>query len=126
MAKKIKIKALQKKIEYTIRDFLIKTRNNGLCEICKNKATEADHCFSRQCKELMFELGNLTAICKSCHLKKTHRVNAYDLIVYDHVWERGSGLEFESMRRVAERLRPFKDWSSRLWLEGKLKWAQKL
>ena len=124
--KKISIKKLQKKIEHIVRDYLIKTRNDGKCELCLNKATEADHCFSRTVKQLFFNLSNLTAICRGCHVKKTHRVKAYDLEVYEFVKNREGVLVYDKIFWIAKAHVPFPDWSKRQWLENKLKWAEGL
>lgn len=124
--KKISIKGLQRKTWKLVSVYIRKTANNGKCEMCRNKATQVDHCFSRRVKELFFNLSNLTALCGSCHTKKTYLMNAYDLKVYAFVEAREGKDVYDQMFWIAKAHKPFPKWSNREWLENKLEWAEGL
>ena len=88
MAKKSKVKKLHKKAWDLIREIIL-NRAGFRCEICKSKDNlQVDHCFSRTCKLLYYDMANLTCLCKSCHFKKTYRQEVMDLRVYRLVEKR--------------------------------------
>lgn len=120
MPRKISISGLQEKLEHLQRDILIPLRG-GKCELCgSTRNLVADHCFKRTIRQLFFERANLTILCNDqCHFKKSKRIGAVDLAVYQWVRMREGDKKFDSMQRIAERHEPFPSWSKRWWLENK-------
>lgn len=92
------------------------------CEICgESQGLQVDHCFSRNDKELFYEISNLTVLCESCHNHKTYRRCAMDLKVYEIVETREGSHEFNRLRKINETLGAFPDWQYRWFHEDKHK-----
>lgn len=120
-------KGLQKKIEHLIRDYLIKTRNNGVCELggCGKVATQADHCFSRLIRQIAFTPSNLTAVCAG-HNRAKKLNPLVQIAVEKHVCMREGTREFKRLQRIRFANKPFPKWNDWTWLEGQLKKAEAL
>ena len=74
-----------------------KRRDNYTCQICKASGEgvvlQVDHCFSRMCKQLFYDIRNASTLCQSCHTMKSYRVRGYEKIVDRLVLER-EGADF--------------------------------
>lgn len=82
----------------------------GKCEKCKGEGREVDHCFSRNNKEIFYEIRNLTLLCSECHSHKTYRRYGFDLAIYELVEEREGSEVFNEMRSVSEKRGSFAKW----------------
>src|SRR3990167_5164953 len=107
MPRKISIKGLQLKLEHRLRDWVIK-RDGGKCQVCGSRSNLlADHCFSRQVRELFYRPENLTCLCSNCNFqKKMDGTKGITLKVYDIVLFREGNEKFMDMYRIARNLRP--------------------
>ncbi len=93
------------------------------CEICgESRGLQVDHCFSRNDKELFYEITNLTVLCESCHNHKTYRRRAMDLKVYEHVEAREGSNEFNRLRKINETLGAYPDWQYMWFHQEKHEW----
>jgi len=117
--KKPSIKSFQRKLEHRLRDWVIK-RDGGKCQVCGARQNlVADHCFSRQVRQLFYWPENLTTLCSTDNFKKKlDGTKGIALKVYDIVQAREGESKFYEMYRIAQFHRAFPDFSKRYYLEG--------
>lgn len=119
--KKISPKGLQKKIWAVLREAVI-LRDGKKCQIkgCNEKTgLQVDHCFSRRCKSLFFDIRNLTTLCQSHHYSKSIMPGgAIDKLVDEIVREREGSKWWDEAIRLSQIPNP--DFSKIWWLETEL------
>ena len=110
-----------------IREVVI-TRAKGMCELCKNPNPpfDIDHCWTRGIDDLYFDLSNLTALCKSCHYKKSKHIDGVEKFVDKLVKEREGVFEWNRMELIAKAKAPMKEpWTDEM-LENLISGYEKL
>jgi len=96
-------------------------RTNGRCECCgSNVDLQIDHCFTRKCREIFYDLANLSCLCQRCHFEKSYHLRTRDLDVYAVVASREGETVFQRLMLVSRAHKPFPDFNKRWYLEQKL------
>lgn len=110
--KKISLKGWIRKNEDLFRK-IIRALRGDKCELqdCQSPyELQVDHCFSRNVKELYYDLSNLTLLCGSCHTKKSFNMEDFYLKVFEHVEAREGFKKFMEMRGISKKKGGFRDW----------------
>jgi hypothetical protein len=102
-------------------------RANGRCELCGSDVDlQVDHCFTRKCKEIYYDIDNLSCLCQRCHFEKTYHLRARDLDVYGLVAKREGDETFQRLRQVSRAHAPFPQFTKRWYLEEQIEKFRRL
>lgn len=78
-------------------------RRDKTCRICGSiEVRQADHCFTRSCKQLFLDVRNGTILCRACHSSKTFNVGATNKRVDELVKAREGEAWWEMAKQHAD------------------------
>lgn len=99
---------------------IVLMRDENRCVVCTGtEDLQVDHCFSRQCGMLHYDVENLNVLCSRCHSHKSFRKGGpVDKIVDQITRSRVGGKYWETM--MEQSWKPNPDINRIWWLEEKL------
>jgi len=92
---------------------IVRLLRGDTCELCGSfNNLQIDHCFSRTCKQLFYDIRNLTILCSACHTAKSFGQKDVALQVFELVEGREKD-GFLELRRIAKQKACFRTWQDR-------------
>ena len=122
------VNKLQKKAEGLWKEIAYK-RDGRECQVKKfypqigvehTEVMQVDHGMSRTNKETFLEIANATVLCSGCNLAKYRHQKSVEWAVLEIIKSREGIDTFNRLNEINMRKGGFKNWSSRMWLEGQI------
>lgn len=129
MKKKSAVRKLQDKAEKLWKERCY-DRDGRECQVAKHypelefahsPTLQVDHCFSRKCSELKYEVSNGTVVCSACNRAKHYQQKSIHRLIDTIVMDREGKALFNEMRITDMRKAAFSEYSKVWWLEERIK-----
>ena len=128
------IKRLQAEVEQCWKDYVY-ARDGNKCMVAfenpeiplkHDNIMQADHCFSRNDKNLFVDPRNGTCVCRCCNMAKGFGQRSVARLIDDIVIRREGFEAFEEMKAINLKLSGSEKWRNASWLESQIAYLRKL
>lgn len=119
MGRPLTTKGRIKKLEHLHRDYLILCGFNKCCVCGRKTQLCLEHCFSRDVKQLFFDLANHNIACRDCNYVKWRRPEqGVALKIHDLTCKNVGEKKYREMYQIAMKKKPMPEFRTVAYLDS--------